>query len=158
MREDTIREGLLFLLSAVQPPSTREDMPPNSGIKEIVVPLTASVHGATGLVSSDVVYEYGKSDRLFVPAEIGRINETFSVLVQRAIANLRSAGIKNDDIEIIRSLDMRYRHQVHELNVPLHPGVGEFRRKRWNRRMIASTNSTNKPTDPARATGRPAKK
>ena len=54
----------------------QEGMPPNSGSR-IVVPLTASVHGATGLVSSDVVYEYGKSDHLFVPAEVGRINETF---------------------------------------------------------------------------------
>ena len=96
------------------------------GVKEIVVPLTASVHGATGLVSSDVVYEYGKSDHLFVPAAIGRINETFSVLVKKALANLRSAGFMDGDMEIIRSLDMRYRHQVHELNVPLEAGIEEI--------------------------------
>jgi N-methylhydantoinase A len=96
------------------------------GVKEIVVPLTASVHGATGLVSSDVVYEYGKSDHLFVPADLQRINETFSVLIKKALANLRLAGFKDDDIEIIRSLDMRYRHQVHELNVPLKPGIEEI--------------------------------
>ncbi len=96
------------------------------GVKEIVVPLTASVHGATGLVSSDVVYEYGKSDHSFVPADIQRINETFSVLIKKAIANLRLAGFKDDDIELIRSLDMRYRQQVHELNVPLKPGIEEI--------------------------------
>ncbi|HSE85237.1 MAG TPA: hydantoinase/oxoprolinase family protein [Candidatus Binatia bacterium] len=99
------------------------------GIKEIVVPLTASVHGATGLVSSDVVYEYGKSDRLFVPADVNRVNETFSALATRAIANLRSAGFSDKDIEIIRSLDIRYRQQVHELNVPLKPGVEEISAK-----------------------------
>jgi N-methylhydantoinase A len=96
------------------------------GIKEIVVPLTASVHGATGLVSSDVVYEYGKSDRLFVPADVKHVNETFSALVIKAITNLRSAGFKDNDIEIIRSLDIRYRNQVHELNVPLKPGTEEI--------------------------------
>src|SRR5262245_55804215 len=32
------------------------------GIKEVIIPITASVHGATGLISSDVIYEYGKSD------------------------------------------------------------------------------------------------
>jgi N-methylhydantoinase A len=32
----------------------------------------------------------------------------------------------DDDMEIIRSLDMRYRHQVHELNVPLDPGIDEI--------------------------------
>ncbi len=94
-------------------------------IKEVVVPLTASVHGATGLVSSDVVYAYGKSDHLVVPADIRRINENFSYLVNKAASNLRSAGFKEEDIEIIRSLDMRYRYQVHELNVPLKPGVSE---------------------------------
>ena len=93
------------------------------GIKEMVVPLTASVHGATGLVSSDVIYEFGKSDHLFVPADINRINENFSGLVNKAIANVRAMGFMNEDIEIVRSLDMRYRYQVHELNVPLNPGI-----------------------------------
>ena len=96
------------------------------GIKDVVVPLTASVHGATGLVSSDVVYEYGKFDHLFVPGEIGRVNGNFSVLVKKAVANLRAAGFKDEEMSIIRSLDMRYRQQVHELNVPLKPGIGEI--------------------------------
>jgi N-methylhydantoinase A len=92
------------------------------GIKQVVVPLTASVHGATGLVSSDVVYEYGKSDSMFVPADIARVNENFSGLVNKAIANVRAMGFKDQDIEIVRSLDIRYRNQVHELNVPFAPG------------------------------------
>jgi N-methylhydantoinase A len=96
------------------------------GIKQIVVPLTASVHGATGLVSSDVVYEYGKSDHLFVPGEVKRINENFSALVKRAVESLRSVGFENNGIRVIRSLDMRYRHQVHELNVPLAAGFAEL--------------------------------
>src|SRR5499425_1869790 len=93
------------------------------GIKQLVVPLTASVHGATGLVSSDVVYEYGKSDHLFVPGDMKRINENFSALVKKAIESLRSAGFENNGITVMRSLDMRYRHQVHELNVPLAAGL-----------------------------------
>jgi len=96
------------------------------GIKEVVVPLTAAVHGAVGLVSSDVLYEYGKSDHLFVPADIQRIRENFSKLVQRALGSLRAAGFKDGEMTIIRSLDMRYRHQVHELNVPLMPGLAEL--------------------------------
>ncbi|MGH7825574.1 MAG: hydantoinase/oxoprolinase family protein [Candidatus Binatia bacterium] len=96
------------------------------GVKQVVIPLTASVHGATGLVSSDVVYEYGKSDHLLVPAEPQRVNAIFSSLVSRALADLRRAGFRDEDITIIRSLDMRYRYQVHELNVPLKPGVPEI--------------------------------
>ena len=38
------------------------------GIRQVVISLTASVHGATGLISSDVVYEYGKSDHVACPS------------------------------------------------------------------------------------------
>ena len=95
------------------------------GVKQVVIPLTASVHGATGLVSSDVVYEYGKSDHLLVPAKPERVNAIFSSLVSRALKDLERAGFKDEDMTIVRSLDIRYRYQVHELNVPLQPGAAE---------------------------------
>ena len=91
--------------------------------EQVIVPLTASVHGAMGLIGSDVVYEYGKSDHLLVPADIGRINTNFSFLVAKAIADLRSAGFEDQAIMVTRSLDVRYRYQVHELNVPLASGM-----------------------------------
>lgn len=93
------------------------------GVKQVVIPLTASVHGATGLVSSDVVYEYGKSDHLLVPAEPERVNAIFSSMVSRALKDLGRAGFKDEDMTIVRSLDIRYRYQVHELNVPFQPGL-----------------------------------
>ena len=96
------------------------------GVKQVVIPLTASVHGATGLVSSDVVYEYGKSDHLLIPAEPERVNAIFSSLVTRASQDLRRAGFRDEDMTIVRSLDIRYRYQVHELNVRLQPGVTEI--------------------------------
>lgn len=96
------------------------------GIKQVVVPLTASVHGAAGLVSSDVIYHYGRSERLAVPAELSRVREIFSGLVARAEASLGAAGFKASEMQITRSLDMRYRQQVHELSIPLAPGTGEL--------------------------------
>ena len=96
------------------------------GIKQVVIPLTASVHGATGLVSSDVVYEYGKSDHLLIPAEPERVNAVFLSLLTRALRDLRQAGFRDEDITIVRSLDIRYRYQVHELNVPLQAGMTEI--------------------------------
>src|SRR4029450_1840486 len=97
------------------------------GIKEVVIPVTASVHGATGLISSDVIYEYGKSDHLLVPADLARLNANFSTLVGKAVADLRLAGFKDSDMRIVRSLDMRYRYQVHEIGVPFPPGVAEIK-------------------------------
>jgi N-methylhydantoinase A len=99
------------------------------GIKQVVIPLTASVHGATGLISSDVVYEYGKSDPLVVPVDLTRVNATFSELVERAYRDLSSAGFERSDIEISRSVDVRYRYQVHELNVPFPAGASEISEK-----------------------------
>jgi len=93
------------------------------GIKEVIVPLTASVHGAVGLVSSDIVYDYGRSERLSVPADLKRVREIFTDLVGRATCSLRSAGFRDSEMNIVRSLDMRYRQQVHELSVPFPSGV-----------------------------------
>lgn len=99
------------------------------GIKKVVIPLTASVHCATGLVSSDVIYEYGKSDRLVIPAEVERVNANFSALLERACQDLAQAGFQRDTLKIARSLDMRYRYQVHELNVPLPLGTAALTEK-----------------------------
>jgi N-methylhydantoinase A len=71
------------------------------------------------LISSDVVYEYGKSDHLLVPAHVERVNANFRLLSDKALADLHAASFKDDDMIIMRSIDMRYRYQVHELNVPL---------------------------------------
>jgi N-methylhydantoinase A len=95
----------------------------------VVIPLTASVHGATGLISSDVAYEYGKSDPLIVPADLKRVNANFTELVEKAYRDLSSAGFEISDIEISRSVDMRYRYQVHELNVPFPTGQSEITEK-----------------------------
>jgi N-methylhydantoinase A len=78
------------------------------------------------LISSDVVYEYGKSDPLVVPVDLTRVNATFSELVGRAYRDLSAAGFERSDIEISRSVDMRYRYQVHELNVPFPAGASEI--------------------------------
>jgi N-methylhydantoinase A len=99
------------------------------GIKEVVIPVTASVHGATGLISSDVIYEYGKSDHLVIPADLDRLNANFSTLVEKAVADLRHAGFTSEDVRIVRSVDMRYRYQVHEIAVPFPPGLSAITEK-----------------------------
>jgi N-methylhydantoinase A len=99
------------------------------GIRQVVIPLTASVHGATGLISSDVVYEYGKSDHVVAPVDLVRVNENFSALLQRALADLRAAGFAEGDVQVSRSVDMRYRYQVHELNVSFPLGAAPVAEK-----------------------------
>jgi N-methylhydantoinase A len=99
------------------------------GIGEVVIPLTASVHGAAGLISSDVVYEYGRSDHLRFPADLARINQNFHWLMDQAARDLKNAGFDGRDVVIQRSVDMRYGYQVHELNVPIPEGSDELTTK-----------------------------
>ncbi len=96
------------------------------GIKEIVIPETASVQGGMGLISSDVVYEYGTSDHLEFPGDVGRWNANFAGLIERARRDLADAGFTDEDIQIQRTADMRYRFQTHELNVPIALGTTEL--------------------------------
>jgi N-methylhydantoinase A len=96
------------------------------GVQHVVIPQTASVHSATGLISSDVVYEYGKSDHIIVPADPSRMNDNFRSLYDLAFRDLKAAGFGEDEIRILRSVDMRYRYQVHELTVPLADGISEI--------------------------------
>jgi N-methylhydantoinase A len=101
------------------------------GIKEIVIAATSAVQGGMGLVSSDVVYEYGKTDHFEYPGDVTRANRNFEELVSRAYADLRAAGFPPESVLIERSVDMRYRLQTHELNVPLEPGALELTPERW---------------------------
>ena len=73
-----------------------------------------------------MVYEYGKFDHLLLPADLRRLNDDFSMLVGKAFTDLQSAGFRDGDIRITRSLDMRYRYQVHELTVPFPTGISEI--------------------------------
>ncbi|MDE0032388.1 MAG: hydantoinase/oxoprolinase family protein [Deltaproteobacteria bacterium] len=93
------------------------------GMRKVVIPLTASVHAATGLISADVTYEYGMSDHVVAPFDPGRLNAGFDTLRTRAAADLATAGFRDGGTEMLRSVDMRYRYQVNEINVPI-PGRG----------------------------------
>ncbi|MDE0029963.1 MAG: hydantoinase/oxoprolinase family protein [Deltaproteobacteria bacterium] len=96
------------------------------GVRKVVIPLTASVHAATGLISADVTYEYGMSDHAVVPLDPARLNGGFDKLCARAAEDLSNAGFAPEDTVILRSVDMRYRYQVNEINVPV-PGTGPLR-------------------------------
>ena len=131
IRKATVQKGhdprnfVLFAFGGAGPVHTSR-YAAELGIKEVVIPVTASVHGATGLISSDVIYEYGKSDHLLVPVDLDRLNANFSVLIEKAVADLRLAGFTSEDVHIVRSLDMRYRYQVHEIAVPFPLGMSQI--------------------------------
>jgi N-methylhydantoinase A len=87
-------------------------------IARIIVPTTASVLSAWGMLTSDLRYEQSRthfeSGARTTAAEIG---DMFSELEARAVARLKRwfAG----EIAVERSAEMRYGEQIFEIDVPL---------------------------------------
>lgn len=93
------------------------------GVEQIVVPHSASVQGAYGLVSSDVAHEDQITSPLRWPVETDDVARLFGELESRVGAQLADEGFSASDIDLARSIDMRYRRQVHIMTVPV-PGQG----------------------------------
>jgi N-methylhydantoinase A len=89
------------------------------GVSHIVVPHSASVHGAFGLVTSDIAHEDQITQPLRPPVDHAAVQEVFDELERRIGGQLRDEGFGDDEIVLQRSIDMRYRRQVHILTVPI---------------------------------------
>ena len=88
-------------------------------IPEVLVPYTASVNSALGLLSTDVNHEYIEVEQLTPPFDLDQINSIFADLESTARENLRAEGFDETEIEIERSINFHYQRQVHELLTPV---------------------------------------
>lgn len=93
------------------------------GAKHLVIPYTASVNCAFGLVSADVVHEYLVTKSLPVDVAPAEIDTLYAPLIEKGIAQLQAEGFGKDRIRLERSVDLRYRRQVHEITTPLRAGA-----------------------------------
>ena len=91
-------------------------------VKRIVIPYTASVNAAFGLVSADIVHEYSVTKTLPAPSPAGEINAIYAPMMSRARAQLASEGFAEGAIGLDWSIDLRYGRQVHEVTTPVHGG------------------------------------
>ena len=92
------------------------------GVRRIVVPYTASVNAAFGLLSADIVHEYTVTKTLPVPSPAAEINEICAPMVARAREQLSAEGFADDAIALDWSIDLRYGRQVHEVTTPVAGG------------------------------------
>jgi len=88
-------------------------------IPEVIVPYTASVNSALGLLSTDVTHEHIDVRQIEPPFDVAEINETLSALEAEAREKLRDEGFDDANTTIERSISMRYQRQVHELLTPV---------------------------------------
>jgi N-methylhydantoinase A len=93
------------------------------GIPRVVIPATASVAGAFGLVTSDVVHEELITEPMAGPWDPLRVEALFERLTDRIRRQLSDDAFAREDTRLDRAIDMRYRQQVHVVTVPvLTPG------------------------------------
>jgi N-methylhydantoinase A len=89
------------------------------GMQKIIIPYAASVQGAYGLVSADIVHEDQTTSPMSYPVSVEKVNDIFSALIDKTIAQLKAEGFDEKDIAIERAIDMRYRRQVHLVTTPV---------------------------------------
>jgi N-methylhydantoinase A len=92
------------------------------GVSAIVIPYSASVHGAFGLVTSDVAHEDQITHPLRAPFDVEAAASIFAELEGRIVAQLENEGFASGDMRLQRAVDMRYRRQVHIVTVPVAAG------------------------------------
>jgi N-methylhydantoinase A len=89
-------------------------------VRRVVIPASASVQGAFGLASADVVHEQQASRPMPAVADnLDAASETIRVLRSQVEGDLRSEGFDDGRIRIQCAVDMRYRRQTHELTAPV---------------------------------------
>lgn len=94
------------------------------GAQEIVVPLgqSAAAFSAYGLAASDVVLSTELSDPATFPVDTASVNQNFDQLEQDLRDQLQAQGVKFEEIEFRREIDLRYTMQIFEVPTPVKKG------------------------------------
>jgi N-methylhydantoinase A len=94
------------------------------GMRRILVPPRPGAFSALGLLCTDVVHDYIRSElRPLDQVPPAHAEKIFRALEKRAEAELEEEGLGQGKIGFERELDMRYTGQGYELRVPL-AGIG----------------------------------
>jgi N-methylhydantoinase A len=91
------------------------------GIDTIILPKLASGLCAFGQIISDVKYNHMATApaRLDNAKAYQRLDQLYGKIESQGVAHLESDGFRKNDIDIKRSMDMRYVGQVHECTVDI---------------------------------------
>ena len=100
-------------------------------IEAIIVPATATVHSAYGAVASDIHYSHTLSDLMRTPPffdqaskfiDADQISDNFNELEKVCAQGLKKNGVAEDDMAFFRYVDIQYRRQTHQINIPVENG------------------------------------
>ncbi|MDZ4325578.1 MAG: hydantoinase/oxoprolinase family protein, partial [Pseudomonas sp.] len=95
-------------------------------VRKVIIPPSATVFSALGIAQSEIKHFYSASyaQTLAVSGQVtpdlaAELDAQFLPLIERAEAQLDRDRIAPDLRQLRRSLDLRYRQQVHELTIPI---------------------------------------
>lgn len=96
-------------------------------IAKVIIPVAPGHFSAFGMLMSDAMQDYlltalTSSEE----ASRDRVGETFEGLEERAIAYFLEGGYDRGQVELVRSLDMRYNGQEHTVRVRVPAGALDF--------------------------------
>lgn len=96
-----------------------------AGISRLIVPLprAASVWSALGAATSDVAHIFQRWTVMHQPVPGADIEAVFAALESDAHSTLSGQGVPLDDVQLNRSVRMRFSMQIHDVEVPVAPGA-----------------------------------
>jgi N-methylhydantoinase A len=98
------------------------------GVKRLIIPVTASVHSAYGILASDLVITRQLTQSFFTPpgsegasryVDAGAVNVILDELERNARETIAAQNVQPGELEVKAFVDMRFRFQIHELTVEI---------------------------------------
>lgn len=90
------------------------------GMKKVVIPLNPGALCAVGLVNTDLMYDFSKTEmQLSTNVDLKVIGEDYAMLEKEAYDKLIADNMKEEEIIIQRVADCRYEGQGYEMRVPV---------------------------------------
>lgn len=86
------------------------------GVREAIVPASASVLSALGLAQADYRRTYRRSRRMRLPLDPDQVDGLMTVMLEQAAADLAASGL-DGRLVVTPWADVRYRRQTHQLRV-----------------------------------------
>src|SRR5690606_14690607 len=91
----------------------------NLGVRQVIVPLSATAYSALGAAISDTVQTVQRSISVDLTEDDGEVEQSYKDLEATALARLRAQGLDESEAHITRWADMRYERQLHDVRVVL---------------------------------------
>jgi len=100
-------------------------------ISRVIIPPSPGVFCARGILTMDLVHTYSRAySRLLDKMDIKELEGIYTELEKAALMTIMEEGISKDKVEFIRSMDMGYEGQHHQVETPVPNGeLTEGRKK-----------------------------